>query len=239
MAIHSAKESFSREEVLEILRRNVALYKNEPEFVNYIVDLALYLLDSVAQRGETEDDRPSAGHLPNGSAGGAAGEAMQRDMRELYAQIEVLHRGDPAQASAQAGKPPTRPPAVAPQSPASPSAYKPVFAPPPASASAPPQSAAPPAPPSSHPAGGGAHVSVPWTPIPSPASPPQPDSQMLGDQDEPVSHMPRVQIDKGGRTRVYKVFRAQTTLQEGSHCPVCGTLNPPRTRCCKTCGTVL
>lgn len=45
MAYQAAKETFSRDEILDILRRNVELYRNEPTFVNYIVDLAMYLLE--------------------------------------------------------------------------------------------------------------------------------------------------------------------------------------------------
>lgn len=39
------QEKMDREEILDILKRNVILYKNDPDFVNYFVDLALYLLE--------------------------------------------------------------------------------------------------------------------------------------------------------------------------------------------------
>lgn len=45
MAFHEAKKSFSKDEIIDILKKNVALYRNEPEFVNYIVELAMYLLE--------------------------------------------------------------------------------------------------------------------------------------------------------------------------------------------------
>ena len=50
MAYQSAKKSFSREEIVEILSKNVELYKNEPNFTSYIVDLALYLVEYGYQR---------------------------------------------------------------------------------------------------------------------------------------------------------------------------------------------
>ncbi len=45
MGIKTAKENFSKGEIIDILKQNVTLFKNEPEFVEYIVNLALYLID--------------------------------------------------------------------------------------------------------------------------------------------------------------------------------------------------
>jgi len=45
MAVKAAKEKFTRQDIIDILQQNVVLYKNEPEFVDYIVNLALYLID--------------------------------------------------------------------------------------------------------------------------------------------------------------------------------------------------
>lgn len=60
MAIRSARETFSKDDVIEILRRNVTLYKNEPEFVEYIVNLALYLIDQAyCLGGERSSDLES------------------------------------------------------------------------------------------------------------------------------------------------------------------------------------
>ncbi|GAG37380.1 unnamed protein product, partial [marine sediment metagenome] len=42
----SAKKKLSKDEIIDIMKRNVDLYKNEPDFVNYIVDLAMYLLEN-------------------------------------------------------------------------------------------------------------------------------------------------------------------------------------------------
>lgn len=43
MSIKPARQSFNREEILDIIRRNVALYKDEEGFVEYLTDLAAYL----------------------------------------------------------------------------------------------------------------------------------------------------------------------------------------------------
>jgi len=52
-AYQSAKKSFTRDEIIEILKKNVDLYKNEAGFPSYIVDLALYLVEYGYKR---EDD---------------------------------------------------------------------------------------------------------------------------------------------------------------------------------------
>ena len=44
-AYQSAKKNFTREEIIEILKKNVDLYKGDPNFTSYIVDLALYLVE--------------------------------------------------------------------------------------------------------------------------------------------------------------------------------------------------
>lgn len=46
MGYKSARENFSKEDILDILKRNVSLYKDEKEFVDYIVNLAMFLIDS-------------------------------------------------------------------------------------------------------------------------------------------------------------------------------------------------
>ncbi len=60
MAVKAAKEGFSKQEIIDILKQNVTLFKNEPEFVEYIVNLALYLIDqaytvSGERSGDLED----------------------------------------------------------------------------------------------------------------------------------------------------------------------------------------
>lgn len=45
MPFFEAKKNFNKEEIIDILKKNVALYKSEPEFINYIVELAMYLIE--------------------------------------------------------------------------------------------------------------------------------------------------------------------------------------------------
>ena len=51
-AYQSAKKQFSREEIIEILQKNVDLYKGESNFASYITDLALYLVEYGYKREE-------------------------------------------------------------------------------------------------------------------------------------------------------------------------------------------
>ena len=44
MAYQSAKKSFTRDEIADILKKNTELYKDDPNFPNYIADLAIYLV---------------------------------------------------------------------------------------------------------------------------------------------------------------------------------------------------
>lgn len=156
MVFHSAKESLTREEILDILRRNVKLYKNEPEFVNYIVDLALYLLENVAH----EELEMRGGFGEGGRIKAGTG-------------IELERSGLPVSE---------------------------IHEPPP-------------------------HTEDPPLPKSPPSAPPE-------------SKFPRVQVDKGGKTRVYKVFRAHTHTIESLHCPICGSETRGE-RICPNCGNVL
>jgi hypothetical protein len=45
MGIKPAQQAFTKDDIIDILKRNVTLYKNEAEFVEYIVNLSLYLID--------------------------------------------------------------------------------------------------------------------------------------------------------------------------------------------------
>lgn len=170
MTFHSAKETLTREEVLDILRRNVKLYKNEPEFVNYIVDLALYLLENTAKEhpeDSAKEDR-ELGRLMAGSS------------------VQIERVGLPSTGA----KTPANP--SAPLSP----------------------------------------------PLSSPASSPGP--QMPATKAAPIdeNRLPRVKVDKGGKTRVYKVFRSHTNTIESLHCPICGSETRGE-RTCPNCGNVL
>jgi len=61
MTYKKGKQQFTKEEIIEILKRNVNLFKDEEEFVDYIVELALYLVEhrmqSQTEGGEAKSDR--------------------------------------------------------------------------------------------------------------------------------------------------------------------------------------
>ena len=50
MGVSEPKKTLTKEQIIEILRRNARLFKNEPEFIAYIVDLAMYLLENFLNR---------------------------------------------------------------------------------------------------------------------------------------------------------------------------------------------
>lgn len=45
MVFKSAKKKLSRDEIVEILKRNADLYRSEPDFINYIVDLTIFMIE--------------------------------------------------------------------------------------------------------------------------------------------------------------------------------------------------
>jgi rubrerythrin len=45
MTFKKGKQKFSQDEIIDILKRNVSLFRDEDEFVEYIVDLAMYLVE--------------------------------------------------------------------------------------------------------------------------------------------------------------------------------------------------
>lgn len=58
MATKPAQEVYTREEVLEILEHNVGLYKNDPGFAEFIVQLTLYLVEASGPPPGLVPDRP-------------------------------------------------------------------------------------------------------------------------------------------------------------------------------------
>ncbi|MBX7244425.1 MAG: hypothetical protein K1X53_02945 [Candidatus Sumerlaeaceae bacterium] len=45
MTLKKGQQKFTKEEIIEILKRNVNLFRDEEEFVEYIVELTLYLVE--------------------------------------------------------------------------------------------------------------------------------------------------------------------------------------------------
>jgi len=65
MTVSRPKKTFTKEEIIDILKRNARLFKDEPEFVTYIVELALYLIEHhlekeerLAKEGKIEKGEP-------------------------------------------------------------------------------------------------------------------------------------------------------------------------------------
>ena len=59
MAVKAAKPALSKEEIVEILRQNVELYRDEPDFADYLVNLTLYLVDQAyCEQGVRAGDLP-------------------------------------------------------------------------------------------------------------------------------------------------------------------------------------
>ncbi|MGB9691212.1 MAG: hypothetical protein ACPL7D_03500 [Candidatus Sumerlaeaceae bacterium] len=59
MTYKKGKQQFTKDEIIEILRRNVNLFKDEDEFVDYIVELALYLVEHRMQTQTEAAESPT------------------------------------------------------------------------------------------------------------------------------------------------------------------------------------
>ncbi len=67
MTFKRGKQKFTKEEIIDILKRNVSLFRDEDEFIQYIVDLAMYLVEHrLYTSTETQDTGtpPPPGELP-------------------------------------------------------------------------------------------------------------------------------------------------------------------------------
>ena len=60
MTFKTGKQKFSKEEIIDILKRNISLYRDEEEFVQYIVDLAMYLVEHRNYNGNEKSADPRA-----------------------------------------------------------------------------------------------------------------------------------------------------------------------------------
>lgn len=214
MPIQSAKEDFSKDEVLEILRRNVALYKDEQEFIEYIVELATYLIDRHYGKGELSEGgmpRPPGQRSPTPAPAQKPADPGLRSA-DLPPRLSDL-RGRKTDSGRFIPPPPPAPPEG--------SATPP---PPPAKASESSDVDMPAEPPS------GKYQSL--TP------PPAPEKEAGQPPEEPPRTM--VNVSSLGKARVYKVvrpYRVSTAAQVP--CPVCGAQVPIGDRQCPSCGHVL
>ncbi len=77
MAVSQPKKTLSKDEVIEILRANARLFKDEPEFITYIVDLAIYLLEHCLEREARDEKSPASAFI-----------ATQKDLKEIMGVFE-------------------------------------------------------------------------------------------------------------------------------------------------------
>ena len=64
MTFKRGKQKFTKGEIIDILKRNVSLFRDEDEFVQYIVDLAMYLVEhrlyNTSEAGEGGNEEKNA-----------------------------------------------------------------------------------------------------------------------------------------------------------------------------------
>jgi hypothetical protein len=82
------KQKMSREELVEALRRNVLQYRDDGEFVQYVIDLALYLVEYRLHQGrEAEMAREIIAAKPKSVDMAKLAETRKRD-QELQAVLK-------------------------------------------------------------------------------------------------------------------------------------------------------
>ncbi|MDK2973467.1 MAG: hypothetical protein PWP23_3222 [Candidatus Sumerlaeota bacterium] len=89
MAIKHAKQSFTREEIVDILQRNVTLFRDDANFAEYIVELTMYLVDQAYVVGG--ERMRGFGDLPE-AAGHAASPGSEDDPHGSSARKEAPER---------------------------------------------------------------------------------------------------------------------------------------------------
>ena len=61
-----ARRKLNRSQILDILERNVELYKDEDLFVHYLVELAIYLMEYEYNWDDSDATPPNLPERPNG-----------------------------------------------------------------------------------------------------------------------------------------------------------------------------
>ncbi|AXA35846.1 MAG: hypothetical protein KatS3mg130_0598 [Candidatus Sumerlaea sp.] len=88
MTYKKGKQQFTKEEIIEILKRNVNLFKDEEEFVDYIVELALYLVEHRMQT-QTDSAEGKGEHAHRASESGPIEKRIEPFRRSGISDIEL------------------------------------------------------------------------------------------------------------------------------------------------------
>jgi hypothetical protein len=86
------RRKLNRSQIIDILERNVALYREEPQFVHYLVELAVYLME-YEYDWTTSDALAPRGNV-NGTDGNITPGEERRETRKIYSTTNsaVLHQ---------------------------------------------------------------------------------------------------------------------------------------------------
>jgi rubrerythrin len=76
MTVSEPKKRMNKDQIIEVLRRNARLFKDEPEFVTYIVDLAIYLIENYLESGDADEKAKRVS--------GATFRASDKELKEMY-----------------------------------------------------------------------------------------------------------------------------------------------------------
>lgn len=229
MSIKPARQSFNREEILDIIRRNVALYKDEEGFVDYLTDLSAYLFQYTLDEESVSALREDPLRPPTPPVVRTLDPDL--DPAVLPPTVEQLRRR-----SGEVARPGSL----------SPEPYRMVAAPPP-----------PRTPPPAPPREGPPKPSRAGSPQPPPADESKPvrrsqifqvkpaGARFRRPTDMPESEsseaMPKAPIEReprpspGSRPRVVRLSRPQSSSVEFP-CQICGASIPATSRRCPGCG---
>lgn len=259
MPIREGKETFNKDEIIEILKRNVALYKDEKDFVDYIVELAIYLMDRNYEAAHFDEEDSSifwakagavSSHLP--SSGPPAPPGKEPTLVRHQRPADAPPRAEDLRRQREGLSP----------SPPSPPAADPDID----EGNAPRPFQAPGAPPPPMPEPHAPRAQDPELDLPS--EPPRPRPQFsqennplmtptgdaLREHGQPLQDKPplpggdregedrqrHIDVLDRGRTRVYRVVRPyKSSTQNDIPCKVCGAKIPAEARKCPNCGHLI
>lgn len=100
-----ARRKLTRDQVQEILERNVSLYKDEESFVPYLIELAIYLMEYEYNWSESGASAPAnLPELPKDEVRSAGG-AVEREGKKIYEKISTEEETAPEVDCPHCGKP--------------------------------------------------------------------------------------------------------------------------------------